>query len=119
MNISLSKISNWFGGLILLITVLYIIFFDPSKFNPDYGAYEILYKIIKNNDFRFSFDKFAFLDYFVRIFDLTGTYYGFRLIFASIEVFLFFIIVKSLKIGLKSLTFFISLSDFNPLIIVF
>ena len=109
MNISLSKISSWFGGLILIITVFYIIFFDPSNFNPDYDAYEILYKIIKNNDFRFSFDKFAFLDYFVRIIDFTGTYYGFRLMFASIEVFLFLIILRNLKIRLKSLTFFISL----------
>lgn len=110
MNNTLSKVSSWFGGLILLITVIYIIFFDPTKFNPDYGSYEKLYTIIKNADFRIYFNKFAFLDYFVRIFDLTGTYYGFRLIFASIEVFLFFIIVKSLKIGLKSLTLFISLT---------
>ena len=110
MNNTLSKVSSWFGGLILLITVIYIIFFDPTKFNPDYGSYEKLYTIIKNADFRIYFNKFAFLDYFVRIFDFTGTYYGFRLIFASIEVFLFFIIVKSLKIGFKSLTFFISLT---------
>ena len=110
MNNTLSKVSSWFGGLILLITVIYIIFFDPTKFNPDYGSYEKLYNIIKNADFRIYFNKFAFLDYFVRIFDFTGTYYGFRLVFASIEVFLFFIIVKSLKIGFKSLTFFISLT---------
>ena len=110
MNNSLSKVSSWFGGLILIITVFYIIFFDPTKFNPDYGSYEKLYNIIKNADFRIYFNKFAFLDYFVRVFDFTGTYDGFRLIFASIEVLLFFIIIKNLKIGFKSLTFFISLT---------
>ena len=67
MNISLSRISSWFGGLILIITVIYIIFFDPTKFNPDYESYEKLYTILKDQDFRLYLGKLAFLDYFVKL----------------------------------------------------
>ena len=70
MNSSLSKISSWFGGLILLITILYIIIFEPSLYNPDYGSYKTLYDIISNQDFRIYFSKYAFIDYFIRIFNI-------------------------------------------------
>lgn len=110
MNLSLSKISSWFGGLILLITVLYIILFEPSKYNPDYGAYEKLYEILSNQDFRFTLSKFAILDYFVRLFNFTGNYDDFRFVFAFFELFLFFVIIRRLKFKLSSITFFTSLS---------
>ena len=110
MNISLSRISSWFGGLILIITIIYIIVFDPSKFNPDFGSYKILYEIITNQDFSIYFSKFALLDYLVRIIDITGTYYGFRLILAFIELLLFFYVIKSFKISLKKFNIFVSLS---------
>ena len=69
-NISISKLSSWFGGVILIITIFYIILFDPSSFNPDYGSYKKLYEFMTNQDFRIYLDfrRFAFLDYFVRFF---------------------------------------------------
>ena len=106
-NISLSRISSWFGGLILIFTILYIIIFDTASFNPDYGSYEKLYNIITNQDFRFYLSKFAFLDYLIRILDFSGDYRSFRLIVGIIQLFLFFYVVK-LNINLKSLTLFIS-----------
>ena len=108
-NISLSRISSWFGGLILIFTILYIIIFDTASFNPDYGSYEKLYNIITNQDFRFYLSKFAFLDYLIRILDFSGDYRSFRLLVGIIQLFLFFYVVKKLNINLKSLTLFISL----------
>lgn len=110
MNSSLSKISSWFGGLILLITVLYIILFEPSKYNPDYGSYKKLYDFFSNQDFRIYFSQFAILDYVVRILSFTGNYNNFRLIFAFFELSIFFIVIRSLKFKLNSITFFTSLS---------
>lgn len=107
-NISISKVSSWFGGIILIITVFYIILFDPSKYNPDYGSYKLLYEIIINQDFKIYFSKFALLDYFVRLLDFTGNYDDFRLSFASVELLLFVFILRGLKITWKKLNIFIS-----------
>lgn len=109
MNISLSRISSWIGGLILIFTVIYIIVFEPSSFNPDFGSYKILYEIITNQDFRFYFSKLAFLDYLVRLIDFTGNYNGFRLVLAFIELFLFLYVIKNLKISLRKFNIFVSL----------
>ena len=108
MNLSLSKISSWFGGLILLIAVLYIILFEPSQYNPDYGGYEKLYEILTSQNFRITLSKFAILDYFVRIFNFTGSYDNFRLIFAFFELSIFFIVIRRLKFKIGSITFFTS-----------
>ena len=110
MNISLSRISSWFGGLILFITIIYIIVFTPSFSNPDFYSYKVLYEIITTQDFRLYFSKFVLLDYLVRLIDFTGSYDGFRLALAFIELFLFFYFIKILKISLKTFNIFVSLS---------